>query len=60
MGLGTAQLISALGVGLIAVFWAYDGWVYITWVAGEVKDLDAMFPSPWCWACSRWARFTSR
>ena len=35
---GRAQLISALGVGLIAVFWAYDGWVYITWVAGEVKD----------------------
>ena len=38
MGLGPASLISALGVGLIAVFWAYDGWVYITWVAGEVKD----------------------
>ena len=32
------QLISALGIGMIAVFWAYDGWVYITWVAGEVKD----------------------
>jgi APA family basic amino acid/polyamine antiporter len=38
MGLGPGQLISALGVGLIAVFFAYDGWVYITWVAGEVKD----------------------
>jgi APA family basic amino acid/polyamine antiporter len=38
MGLGPAQFISALGVGLIAVFWAYDGWVYITWVAGEVKE----------------------
>jgi len=38
MGLSASQLISALGVGLIAVFWAYDGWVYITWVAGEVKD----------------------
>lgn len=38
IGLGPAQLISALGVGLIAVFWAYDGWVYITWVAGEVKE----------------------
>ena len=38
MGLGPGQLISALGVGLIAVFWAYDGWVYITWVAGEVKE----------------------
>jgi len=38
MGLSPTQLISALGVGLIAVFWAYDGWVYITWVAGEVKN----------------------
>jgi basic amino acid/polyamine antiporter, APA family len=38
MGLNPWQLISALGVGLIAVYWAYDGWVYITWVAGEVKE----------------------
>jgi basic amino acid/polyamine antiporter, APA family len=38
LGLAPGQLISALGVGLIAVFWAYDGWVYITWVAGEVKN----------------------
>ncbi len=38
MGLSAGQLVSAFGVGLIAVFWAYDGWVYITWVAGEVKD----------------------
>src|ERR1019366_1144178 len=38
LGLSPGQLISALGVGLIAVFWAYDGWVYVTWVAGEVKD----------------------
>jgi basic amino acid/polyamine antiporter, APA family len=38
MGLSAGRLISAFGVGLIAVFWAYDGWVYVTWVAGEVKD----------------------
>ncbi len=38
MGFGSGQLLSAFGVALIAVFWAYDGWVYITWVAGEVKD----------------------
>jgi APA family basic amino acid/polyamine antiporter len=38
MGMSASQLISALGVGLIAVFWAYDGWVYITWVAGEVQE----------------------
>jgi len=38
IGMSPSQLLSAMGVGLIAVFWAYDGWVYITWVAGEVKD----------------------
>lgn len=38
MGLHPAQLISAMGIALIAVFWAYDGWVYVTWVAGEVKE----------------------
>jgi APA family basic amino acid/polyamine antiporter len=25
-------------VALIAVFFAYDGWVYVTWVAGEIKN----------------------
>jgi basic amino acid/polyamine antiporter, APA family len=38
IGSSPGQLVSALGIGLIAVFWAYDGWVYITWVAGEVKE----------------------
>lgn len=38
LGLNPMQFISAIGVGLIAVFWAYDGWVYITWVSGEVKN----------------------
>lgn len=37
LGLHPAQFISAMGIALIAVFWAYDGWVYVTWVAGEVK-----------------------
>jgi APA family basic amino acid/polyamine antiporter len=32
------QLSSAFGVALIAVFFAYDGWVYVTWVSGEIKD----------------------
>lgn len=38
MSLTPGQFMSAMGVALIAVFWAYDGWVYITWVAGEVKE----------------------
>ena len=32
------QLFSAFGIALIAVFWAYDGWVYVTWVSDEVKE----------------------
>src|SRR5207248_11555600 len=36
--------LSGIGVALIAVFWAFDGWVYITWVAGEVKDPQRNLP----------------
>src|ERR1700688_1278993 len=38
MGLHPTQLISVMGIALIDVSFAYDGWVYITWVAGEVKE----------------------
>jgi APA family basic amino acid/polyamine antiporter len=38
------SLFAGIGVALIAVFWAYDGWVYITWVAGEVKDPQRNLP----------------
>jgi APA family basic amino acid/polyamine antiporter len=37
-GLSSGQLASAMGVALIAVFFAYDGWVYVTWVSGEIKN----------------------
>jgi APA family basic amino acid/polyamine antiporter len=37
-------MISGFGVALIAVFWAFDGWVYITWVAGEVKNPQKVLP----------------
>ena len=32
------SIFSGIAVALIAVFWAFDGWVYITWVAGEVRE----------------------
>jgi basic amino acid/polyamine antiporter, APA family len=38
------SMASAVGVALVAVFWAYDGWVYITWVAGEIKDAQRTLP----------------
>ena len=37
-GLSAGQFASAMGIALIAVLWAYDGWVYVTWVAGEIKN----------------------
>jgi APA family basic amino acid/polyamine antiporter len=44
VGLSAGQLVSAFGVALIAVFWAYDGWIYITWVSGEVEDPQRNIP----------------
>ena len=41
---GSPGVLAGIGVALIAVFWAYDGWVYITWVAGEVKDPQRNLP----------------
>jgi APA family basic amino acid/polyamine antiporter len=46
---GVSTLLSGIGVALIAVFWAYDGWVYITWVAGEVKDPERNLPRSLIW-----------
>jgi APA family basic amino acid/polyamine antiporter len=39
-----SHIISGFGVALIAVFWAYDGWVYITWVSGEIKNPQKVLP----------------
>jgi basic amino acid/polyamine antiporter, APA family len=36
--------ISAFGVALISVFWAYDGWVYVGLAAGEVKNPGRNLP----------------
>jgi APA family basic amino acid/polyamine antiporter len=38
------HVISGFGVALIAVFWAFDGWVYVTWVAGEIKNAQRVLP----------------
>ena len=43
-GPNSPSLLAGVGVALIAVFWAYDGWVYITWVSGEVKDPERNIP----------------
>jgi APA family basic amino acid/polyamine antiporter len=43
------SIVTGIGIALIAVFWAYDGWVYITFVGGEVKDPQRNVPRALIW-----------
>src|SRR2546427_153651 len=36
--------IASFGVALVAVLWAYDGWIEITYVGSEVKDPERNMP----------------
>src|SRR6266513_2435130 len=36
--------IASFGVALVAVLWAYDGWIEVTYVCGEVKDPERNVP----------------
>ncbi len=36
--------IGSYGLALVAILWAYDGWIEITYVAGEVKDPQRNLP----------------
>src|SRR3989454_12359084 len=36
--------IASFGVALVAVLWAYDGWIEITYVGGEVTDPERNLP----------------
>jgi APA family basic amino acid/polyamine antiporter len=39
-----SNLLVGFGVALISVLFAFDGWVYVTWVAGEMKDAARNVP----------------
>jgi len=41
---GLYPLLSAAGVAFIAVFWSYDGWVYVSAVGGEIRDAERNIP----------------
>jgi APA family basic amino acid/polyamine antiporter len=45
----SASFVTGIGIALIAVFWAYDGWVYVTFVAGEVKNPQRNLPRALIW-----------
>jgi basic amino acid/polyamine antiporter, APA family len=42
--LPSSGLLAAMGVGMIAVFWSYDGWYGVTNVAGEMRDPGRNLP----------------
>jgi APA family basic amino acid/polyamine antiporter len=44
-----ASFVTGIGIALIAVFWAYDGWVYVTFVAGEIKNPQRNLPRALIW-----------
>jgi basic amino acid/polyamine antiporter, APA family len=37
-------LLSAAGLAMIATLWAYEGWQYVTFSAGEARDPQRTFP----------------
>jgi APA family basic amino acid/polyamine antiporter len=40
----TPQLVSGMGLGMIGVLWAYEGWQYVTFSAGEAVNPQHTFP----------------
>ena len=40
----TPSLLSGVGLAMISVLWAYEGWQYVTFSAGEARDAQRIFP----------------
>jgi len=40
----TAATVSGYGTAMISVLWAYEGWQYVTCLAGEARDPQRTFP----------------
>lgn len=43
-GASTLALISAFGLALVSILWAYDGFADLVFVAGEVKEPERILP----------------
>jgi APA family basic amino acid/polyamine antiporter len=39
-----ASLAFGFGLAMLGVLWAYEGWQFVTYCAGEVKDVQRIFP----------------
>ena len=45
----TPHTLTGFGVALIAAFWAYDGWIGLSYVAGEVREPQKNVPASLMW-----------
>ena len=43
-GIDHRTLLSGIGAAMIGVLWAYEGWQYVTFSAGETRDPQRTFP----------------
>jgi APA family basic amino acid/polyamine antiporter len=43
-GAGFAEILKPLGLGLVAVFWTYDGWYSVNCTAEEIRDPERNIP----------------
>jgi APA family basic amino acid/polyamine antiporter len=41
---GFYPFMSVMGVAFIGVFWSYDGWIYASWLGGEIRDPQRNLP----------------
>ena len=39
-----SSLVGPLGLAMVAVLWTFDGWIFVTYVAGEVKNPGKNIP----------------
>jgi basic amino acid/polyamine antiporter, APA family len=42
--LGEGSLLAGVGIATVAVLWAYEGWTYVTFSAGETVEPQKTFP----------------
>jgi amino acid transporter len=47
---GSGWPLAPLGLAMVAVLWAYDGWIEITYVGGEVVDPGRVLPRSIAWS----------
>lgn len=47
---GLGEVVAPLGVAMVAVLWAYDGWIEITYVGSEVRDPQRTIPRCIAWS----------